>query len=97
MVADLHRNLIKGGIFIYPSTAAAPKGKLRLVYECNPLSFVIEQAGGRATNGSVRILDLEVERLHQRSPIFIGSEEMVLRAEKFMAEAGEHSFVHSDI
>jgi len=90
MVADLHRNLIKGGIFIYPSTAAAPNGKLRLVYECNPLSFVIEQAGGRATNGVSRILDLEVDELHQRSPIFIGSEEMVLQAEKMMAAAGEH-------
>jgi len=86
MVADLHRNLIKGGIFIYPSTASAPKGKLRLVYECNPLAFVIEQAGGRATNGSGRILDLEVTELHQRSPIFIGSEKMVLQAELFMAE-----------
>ena len=86
MVADLHRNLIKGGIFIYPSTASAPKGKLRLVYECNPLAFVIEQAGGRATNGSARILDLEVTELHQRSSIFIGSEKMVLQAELFMAE-----------
>jgi fructose-1,6-bisphosphatase I len=97
MVADLHRNLIKGGIFIYPNTAAAPNGKLRLVYECNPLSFVIEQAGGRATNGSVRILDLEVEKLHQRSPIFIGSEEMVLRAEQFMADAGERSFAPDNV
>jgi len=90
MVADLHRNLIKGGIFIYPSTASAPNGKLRLVYECNPLSFVIEQAGGRATNGLSRILDLEVAELHQRSPIFIGSEEMVLQAEEMMAEAVNH-------
>ena len=89
MVADLHRNLIKGGIFIYPSTASALNGKLRLVYECNPLSFVIEQAGGRATNGLSRILDLNVTELHQRSPIFIGSEEMVLQAEKMMAEALE--------
>ena len=89
MVADLHRNLIKGGIFIYPSTSSAPNGKLRLVYECNPLSFVIEQAGGRATNGTTRILDLEVDELHQRSPIFIGSEQMVLKAEQFMVEAAE--------
>lgn len=92
MVADLHRNLIKGGIFIYPVTASAPYGKLRLVYECNPMAFVIEQAGGRATNGSVRILDLEVTELHQRSPIFIGTEEMVKRAEIFMAEAGVLTF-----
>ena len=89
MVADLHRNLIKGGIFIYPSTSSAPNGKLRLVYECNPLSFVIEQAGGRATNGTTRILDLEVDKLHQRSPIFIGSEQMVLKTEQFMVEAAE--------
>jgi fructose-1,6-bisphosphatase I len=90
MVADLHRNLIKGGIFIYPSTAASPNGKLRLVYECNPLSFVIEQAGGRATNDSSRILDQEVKELHQRSPIFIGSVAMVLQAERMMAEANEY-------
>jgi fructose-1,6-bisphosphatase I len=87
MVADLHRNLIKGGIFIYPATAAAPAGKLRLVYECNPLAFIIEQAGGKATNGTERILDLEVTALHQRCPIFIGSKEMVRKAEEFMANA----------
>jgi fructose-1,6-bisphosphatase I len=92
MVADLHRNMIKGGIFIYPVTASAPNGKLRLVYECNPMAFVIEQAGGRATNGRERILDLRVNELHQRSPIFIGSEEMVLLAEAFMAEAGVLTF-----
>ncbi len=86
MVADLHRNLIKGGIYIYPSTASAPNGKLRLVYECNPLAFIIEQAGGRATNGFQRILDIEVTEIHQRESIFIGSTEMVLKAEKFMAE-----------
>ncbi|WP_428329694.1 class 1 fructose-bisphosphatase [Mucilaginibacter sp.] len=86
MVADIHRNLVKGGIFIYPGTAIAPHGKLRLVYECNPLALVIEQAGGRATNGTERILDLEVSKLHQRSPIFIGSAEMVLAAEAMLAE-----------
>lgn len=84
MVADLHRNLIKGGIFIYPSTASAPNGKLRLVYECNPLAFVIEQAGGKATNGVDRILELEVDELHQRSPVFIGSAIMVEKVEEFM-------------
>lgn len=92
MVADFHRNLIKGGIFIYPVTAAAPNGKLRLVYECNPMAFIAEQAGGRATDGSARLLGLEVKELHQRSPIFIGSEQMVLQAEKFMLDAGELSF-----
>lgn len=85
MVADVHRNLIKGGIFIYPVTAGAPNGKLRLVYECNPMAFIIEQAGGRATNGYERILDLDVNDLHQRSAIFIGSENMVKKAEEMMA------------
>ncbi|MDN5287094.1 MAG: class 1 fructose-bisphosphatase [Mucilaginibacter sp.] len=87
MIADLHRNMIKGGIFIYPITAATPDGKLRLVYECNPMSFIIEQAGGRATDGKTRIMELDVHSLHQRTPIFIGSEEMVSKAEEFMAEA----------
>jgi len=85
MVADLHRNMIKGGIFIYPSTASSIKGKLRLVYECNPMAYIIEQAGGVASDGYNRILDLEVKELHQRSPIFIGSENMVRKAEEFMA------------
>jgi fructose-1,6-bisphosphatase I len=89
MIADLHRSMIKGGIFIYPVTAATPGGKLRLVYECNPMSFIIEQAGGRATDGKTRILELEVTSLHQRTPIFIGSEQMVLKAEEFMADAVE--------
>jgi fructose-1,6-bisphosphatase I len=84
MVADIHRNLIRGGIFIYPGTVVSPQGKLRLVYECNPLALVIEQAGGRATNGTERILDLDVYELHQRSPIFIGSAEMVLAAERML-------------
>ena len=84
MVADIHRNLIKGGIYIYPTTATAPKGKLRLVYECNPLAFIIEQAGGRATNGYKRILDIDVTEIHQRESIFIGSTNMVLIAEDFM-------------
>jgi fructose-1,6-bisphosphatase I len=85
MVADVHRNLIKGGVYIYPATAGAPNGKLRLVYECNPMAFIIEQAGGRATNGYERILEQEVNELHQRSPIFIGSENMVKKAEEMMA------------
>ena len=85
MVADLHRNLIKGGIFIYPVTTRTPQGKLRLVYECNPLAFVIEQAGGKASNGYERILDLHIQDLHQRSAIFIGSENMVKQAEGMMA------------
>jgi len=86
MVADIHRNMIKGGIFIYPTTSGAPNGKLRLVYECNPMAFIIEQAGGRATDGYHRVLDLDVTSLHQRSAIFIGSENMVLKAEELMQQ-----------
>ncbi len=85
MVADVHRNLIKGGIFIYPVTANAPNGKLRLVYECNPMAFIIEQAGGKASNGYERVLQLDVKELHQRSAIFIGSENMVIKAEEMMS------------
>jgi fructose-1,6-bisphosphatase I len=84
MVADIHRNMIKGGIFIYPTTSGAPNGKLRLVYECNPMAFIIEQAGGRATDGFNRILDKNVTALHQRSAIFIGSKNMVLKVEELM-------------
>ena len=77
MVSDVHRNLIKGGIFMYPGTTDKPKGKLRLLYECNPFAFIIERAGGKATNGKERILDLEPKELHQRTPLFIGSKEMM--------------------
>ena len=84
LVADFHRNLLKGGVFIYPSTAKSPKGKLRLLYECNPLAFVIEQAGGKASDGQRRILELMPTSLHQRTPLFIGSTEMVSKAEEFM-------------
>jgi len=80
LVADFHRNLIKGGIFIYPPMIGAPNGKLRLVYECNPMAMIIEQAGGEASDGQTRILDLEVRGLHQRSPLFIGSKAMVKKA-----------------
>ncbi len=84
LVADFHRNLLTGGIFIYPSTAKSPKGKLRLLYECNPLAFIIEQAGGKASNGQDRILELVPTSLHQRTPLFIGSSRMVTKAEGFM-------------
>lgn len=76
-VADFHRNLVSGGIFMYPADAKNPKGKLRLLYECNPLAFVAEQAGGAATNGRGRILDMVPEALHQRVPLVIGSKEDV--------------------
>jgi fructose-1,6-bisphosphatase I len=92
MVADIHRSLIIGGIFIYPPTKDSPNGKLRLLYECNPLSFIVEQAGGRASDGFRRILDIEPKELHQRTPIFIGSEEMVRKAEEFMKEHSSAAF-----
>lgn len=77
MVSDVHRNLIKGGIFMYPGTTDKPKGKLRLLYECNPFAFIIEVAGGRATDGTRRILDIQPAELHQRTPMFIGSRSMM--------------------
>ena len=77
MVADVHRNLIKGGIFMYPGTTDKPKGKLRLLYECNPFAYITEIAGGKATDGKQRILDIKPTELHQRSPLFIGSKGMM--------------------
>ncbi|RWS28328.1 fructose-1:6-bisphosphatase 1-like protein [Leptotrombidium deliense] len=73
MVADVHRTLKYGGIFMYPATKDAPKGKLRLMYECNPMSFIIEKAGGQATTGKIPILDVVPTSIHQRCPIFLGS------------------------
>ncbi len=83
LVSDFHRNLLKGGIFLYPADAKSKKGKLRLLYEANPLSFVVEQAGGRASTGDKRILDIVPEELHQRTPLIIGSRDDVLEAEGF--------------
>ncbi len=88
LVSDFHRNLIKGGIYIYPSTAKSPNGKLRLIYECNPLAFIIEQAGGIASDGTTRILDLQPTSLHQRTPFFIGSPEMVEKAQEMIRQYG---------
>ena len=89
LVADFHRNLMKGGIFIYPETASSPNGKLRLTYECNPIAFLAEQAGGMATDGrGNRILEMEPENIHQRVPFFTGSPDMVKKAEEFMNEYG---------
>ncbi|MDC3336471.1 class 1 fructose-bisphosphatase [Flavobacteriales bacterium] len=84
LVADFHRNLLKGGIYIYPSTKESPNGKLRLLYECSPLAFLIEQAGGKATNGQDRIMEIQPVKLHQRVPLFIGSVNMVDKAEGFL-------------
>nr|AWJ66331.1 fructose-1,6-bisphosphatase, type I [uncultured bacterium] len=80
MVADLHRNLLKGGIYMYPASSQAPDGKLRLLYECNPMAFIIEQAGGKASDGTQPIMDIVPDSLHQRRPIFIGSSDMVDKA-----------------
>ncbi|MDJ1504067.1 class 1 fructose-bisphosphatase [Xanthocytophaga agilis] len=82
LVADFHRNLLKGGIYLYPALPTQPEGKLRLLYECYPLAFLVEQAGGRAINGSQAILDVIPTSLHQRSPLFIGSDVMVKEMER---------------
>ncbi len=84
LVADFHRNLLKGGIYIYPATAKAPNGKLRLMYECNALAYIVEQAGGKAIDGNRRIMEIEPKELHQRCPLIIGSAEMVEKVEEFM-------------
>ncbi len=84
LIADFHRNLLKGGVYLYPSTAKAPEGKLRLLYECNPMAFLVEQAGGKATNGKIRIMDIQPTNLHQRTPIYVGSKLMVDKVEEFL-------------
>ncbi len=84
MVSDVHRNLIKGGIFMYPGTIDKPKGKLRLLYECNPFAFIVTVAGGKATNGKENILDIQPTELHQRSPMFIGSTQMMEELETYL-------------
>lgn len=84
LVSDFHRNMIKGGIYIYPTSSRAPQGKLRLLYECNPMAYIAEQAGGKASNGFQRIMDIKPTELHQRVPFFCGSKNMVEKAEEFM-------------
>src|SRR5262249_3361204 len=90
MVADVHRILTRGGIFIYPRDAKDPgkPGKLRLMYEANPMAFIVEQAGGAATNGYARILDVAPESLHQRVAVFLGSQKEVERATRYHVAAG---------
>ncbi|HLS31135.1 MAG TPA: class 1 fructose-bisphosphatase [Flavobacteriaceae bacterium] len=87
LVSDMHRNILKGGIYIYPQTSKHKNGKLRLLYECNPMAFIAEQAGGKASDGVNRILDIEPTKLHQRVPFFCGNKEMVEKAEEFIEEA----------
>ena len=86
LVSDFHRNMLKGGIYIYPNATNYPNGKLRLLYEGNPMAFLAEQAGGIATDGYTRILDIIPTALHQRSPLFLGSRDMVEKAQEFMRE-----------
>lgn len=89
LVADFHRNMIKGGIYIYPNTSKNPEGKLRLLYECNPMAMLAEQAGGKASDGFRRILEIQPTKLHQRVPLFCGNKEMVEKAEEFMRKTTE--------
>ena len=83
LVADFHRTLIRGGVFLYPPTTKSPDGKLRLLYEANPLAFVAEQAGGVATDGKQRILDIQPQAMHERTPLIIGSKDEVQRVLSF--------------
>ena len=89
MVSDVHRNLIKGGIFMYPGTTERPKGKLRLLYECNPFAYIVERAGGKATDGEKRILEKKPAELHERTPFFIGSIKMMSELEECLEEKKE--------
>jgi fructose-1,6-bisphosphatase I len=84
LVADFHRNLLGGGIFAYPANRQAPKGKLRLLYECNPLAFIAKEAGGAAFDGERDILDVQPTELHQRSPLYIGSRDDIATAREFL-------------
>ena len=96
LVADFHRNLLYGGIFIYPADTKNKNGKLRLQYEANPLAFIIEQAGGRASDGKTRIVEIEPKSLHQRTPLFIGSEDDVKEAEEYLAKSDEELGIKSN-
>ncbi|CAM4295456.1 class 1 fructose-bisphosphatase [Vibrio agarivorans] len=89
LVSDFHRNLLHGGIYMYPSTQSHPNGKLRLLYECNPMAFLVEQAGGTASDGQQRIMDIDPKELHERVPFFCGSKSMVDKVEEFISEFPE--------
>ena len=89
LVADFHRTLLKGGIFMYPRDSASPEGKLRLLYEAAPMALVCEQAGGRASDGERDILDIMPTSLHQRTPLFLGTREFVDMAEEFLEQDPE--------
>lgn len=87
LVSDIHRNIIKGGIYMYPKSSKANNGKLRLLYECNPMAFIAEQAGGAASNGYERVMNLKPSELHERVPFFCGNKDMVEKVEEFIADA----------
>lgn len=87
LAPDIHRNMIKGGVYLYPTSTKSPKGKLRLLYECNPMAFIVEQAGGKASDGFSRIMEIQPTELHQRCPFFCGSSNMVDKIEDFMLKA----------
>jgi fructose-1,6-bisphosphatase I len=87
LASDIHRNMIKGGVYLYPTSSKAPKGKLRLLYECNPMAFIVEQAGGKASDGFGRIMEIKPKELHERAPFFCGSYNMVEKIEEFMHKA----------
>ncbi|SUO96243.1 class 1 fructose-bisphosphatase [Suttonella ornithocola] len=92
LVSDFHRNMLKGGIYMYPQASSYPNGKLRLNYECNPIAFLAEQAGGIATNGQQRILNIQPQTLHQRSPFFVGSKNMVEKVMNFIQDNPERIY-----
>ncbi|MGH8276841.1 MAG: class 1 fructose-bisphosphatase, partial [Steroidobacteraceae bacterium] len=91
LVADLHRCLVEGGLYFYPADAGHPDGKLRLVYECAPLAFVVAQAGGSASSGTAKILDIPAKSLHQKTQIAIGSAEEVETFERFASGTAVHA------
>ena len=91
LVSDFHRNMIKGGIYMYPKSSVASNGKLRLLYECNPMAFIAEQANGKASDGFTRIMEIQPKELHERVPFFCGSTKMVEKAEEFMNRQGARS------
>jgi fructose-1,6-bisphosphatase I len=87
MVADVHRTLLKGGVFLYPPTTSNPEGKLRLLYEANPMAAIVEQAGGAASVGAKRILDVQPKKIHQRVPVILGSTGEVERVTRELEDA----------
>jgi fructose-1,6-bisphosphatase I len=90
LVADIHRTLLQGGLFMYPADRNNPEGKLRLLYEAAPMAFIVEQAGGRGSDGRTRLLDLHPRALHQRTPVYLGATPFVEMAERFLAGGPEN-------